>query len=115
MGNGAPFGTDAERTDSFGDAVDPDDLIVKPRLGGGEGKCDYCSKEGDLLTVDFYCNTGARKSLKVRGYRVGHVSIHKSAHDGDPCGLILAGILKSYRHLEGMCVDGFTRRFYKQP
>jgi hypothetical protein len=76
--------------------VVPADLIVRPVFRPvADGKCDYCSKEGPTLTVDFYC--------KWPGYRVGHVSIHESARDGDPCGLILAGILKSYRHLDGMC------------
>jgi hypothetical protein len=99
------------KTDFWGDGVDDDVLSVSPLLGGGEGKCDYCSKEGPLLSFDFNYKKGARKSAKV--LRVGHVSIHHSACNGDPCGLILAGILKSFSHLDGMCVDNFTARFYK--
>jgi hypothetical protein len=96
-------------------------LPVHTWVRDGEGKCDFCSKEGLLEIVYFFHKEDAaehwppghlvaRIAIHAEAWKAGR--LHRNPGNGDPCGLGLAVMIKSFYFLHTMDADSFTARFY---
>jgi hypothetical protein len=96
-------------------------LPVYTLVRDGEGKCDFCSKEGLLEIVYFFHKEDiwkhwppgrllARMAIHAEARIAG--MLHRNTGNGDPCGLGLAVMIKSFDDLFAMHADSYTARFY---